>query len=52
MGKSALPDIYHFDTLGRRDLPVYIWHINLWSGDYIPDHKAFDAKAVQGIEVP
>ena len=24
--------IYHFHTLDQRDLPVYISHINLWSG--------------------
>ena len=46
--------IYHYDTLGQRDLPVYIAHINLWSGiylepghiyRYIPDHIPFDVKA-------
>ena len=40
MGKSALSDIYHFDTLGQRDLPVCIWHINLWSGDIYVQFKA------------
>ena len=56
--KGGLFYIYHFHTLDQSDLPVYISHINLWSGiyhdislnhrdisRYIPDHKLFDAKA-------
>ena len=33
---STHPYIYHFDTLDQRDSPLYICHINLWSGIY-PD---------------